>query len=879
MDEFNESAPITVNISIANSMERIAKLKATINEGIRQWVEISKWTEIYKVEDLNNQNIENIQLKVIDLEKIWNSHAVWKSFYESIKTENIFKICDDTFKEKLTEIDQNNKLIVENSKNSIDWEILKENKKIFDQSNSIFNLVKIIELSNLKQRHWDYIQKLIEWKFDIMSPFFNLETLLSKNFVKFETHIIDVINLAGKENFVESILSDLKISLDGIEMEIDKTDFIIPKFSSLNSKVYMIKNIKKELSNLKKNEACMCFNQEIYELELKLQYFYKEVKILRKYQRELLDVIFLSKKMEKNNKKSSESNEMNFLFDFWKLEIIEPLKLYLNSQVFFEKFTSLNIGEKFKNNMDIAYDILKNTITEMKLDFPKLLFLEDSFLARVVRKWERREKYFAFNNKLLYPNISSFNIHKKENSDQSQNIVSYNDNCGETYTLYYPVKISEFLPTLKVLSEVIVKTNTVSIFNLYANMQKMMQKPQKIINEHSGWNIIVALSCVFNQDCQKAIKKGNNASLEKLKNKYTSIIHTFVKHLNGTKIKNVKGQNVILHSIYLRDLMERVFRDGKFINEENFEWLNSIKHRMIRDKNEVYFEQNFYSCKYSFQCLDDNDYHYMSSEYQKTLQLLNFNTNFDKIPIINGPINNSNQISVILSSILGKECFILTNLQHDSEYSIKKFILGSIFSNSSLFFGIENCKKFEKFYHISEKCYSQIKFDPFEAMKNIMQNDLLYLTKRNVEYIDENPDIHLIFGTNFNNDSFDKSFFKKLNSFYQTISKCFCDGLRIEQTQALSNNFNHLENNSRNLRSVIDESNNNKSYKHKFDSHSLTLEIENMESFLRMEHFQLKIIKVTSLVQEKLIEDTINKLHANMDNKKRQSEVNFTIYE
>ena len=86
------------------------------------------------------------------------------------------------------------------------WEIIKEFDVDIKSRKGLLNLLVQCTNSKMESRHWNYVQNIVDWKFDFKSDYFNFHNLLSKKFTKFELQILNVIELASKEDKILKVI-------------------------------------------------------------------------------------------------------------------------------------------------------------------------------------------------------------------------------------------------------------------------------------------------------------------------------------------------------------------------------------------------------------------------------------------------------------------------------------------------------------------------------------------------------------------------------------------------------------------------------------------------------------------------------------------------
>ena len=68
------------------------------------------------------------------------------------------------------------------------------------------NLLSHCVNSKMEKRHWEYIHKVLDWKFDYKSNYFNIQNLIAKNFQQYEPQVLHIIDLAGKEDNIQNVI-------------------------------------------------------------------------------------------------------------------------------------------------------------------------------------------------------------------------------------------------------------------------------------------------------------------------------------------------------------------------------------------------------------------------------------------------------------------------------------------------------------------------------------------------------------------------------------------------------------------------------------------------------------------------------------------------
>lgn len=140
------------------------------------------------------------------MDKIWNGKFSWIEFIDKIKDLNIYKVDIDECihgSEKLS--NEMMKIFKSGNQDINSWDVTKNLKEEFQNFSKLFNLIYLIVKSKMVKRHWDYIQRIIDWKFDFTSDYFNIHNLNMKSFIKHEYQILDVIELASTEEIIKKV--------------------------------------------------------------------------------------------------------------------------------------------------------------------------------------------------------------------------------------------------------------------------------------------------------------------------------------------------------------------------------------------------------------------------------------------------------------------------------------------------------------------------------------------------------------------------------------------------------------------------------------------------------------------------------------------------
>ena len=263
---------------------------------------------------INGKNTKEVQT----MRNLWKERFAWLRFMDGIKEDNIYKIDIEACQLKTKEFSQSLEQIkkCEGSK-ILTWSITKSFENDLENVKKLFELIFIIIKSKMEKRHWDYVQRIIDWKFDFTSDYFNVHNLLLKNFIKFEFQILDIVELASTEEVIKKEIEAIQKKKSEFEFTIFESINCINCVKGLSKIGKNLRMLLKRLENLSHAEGSRCFIDEIVDAKHHLNEMIYTSKWIKNSQKKVEDISCFFNNEYKRSKSNAPTSFYTQFIDFW----------------------------------------------------------------------------------------------------------------------------------------------------------------------------------------------------------------------------------------------------------------------------------------------------------------------------------------------------------------------------------------------------------------------------------------------------------------------------------------------------------------------------------------------------------------------------------
>ena len=470
-----------------------------------------------------------------------------------------------------------------------DWPAFHALKKTIDEFNEICPMLELMSNKAMKMRHWEKIETITSFKFDLERKDLALSEILDAPLLKYKEDIEDVCISALKEKEIEAKLR--QITTDWTMQELSFQVFknrgeLLLRGDTTAETVTVAEDSLMVLGSLVSNRYNAPFKKQIMKWisDLSNTNEILEIWLIVQNMWVYLEAVFVGGDIAKQLPK--EAKRFNKIDRSWQKIMAKAHDTpgVVNCCVGDENLKHLL--PHMQSELELCQKSLTGYLEKKRLMFPRFFFVSDPALLEILGQASDSHTIQA-HLLSIFDNIASVKFH-----DQDYNkILSIQSSEGEVVPLERPVRaegsVESWLNTLLFCSQDAVHS-VIRNCNNYINDNQFSLL--EMVNKFQAQITILGIQMVWTRDAENALLscKQDKKVMGETNNKFLEILNLLIQQTtkNLDKRERLKYETMITIHMHQRDIFDQICK----LNVKNvldFEWLKQARFNFKPDQDKM----------------------------------------------------------------------------------------------------------------------------------------------------------------------------------------------------------------------------------------------------------------------------------------------------
>lgn len=586
VDDYFNKGPMEEGLTPKQASDRLQMFQNHFESLWKKHSEYSVGEELFGLPHTDQPELNNIKKEINLLQKLYK---LYNDVIESVKGYKEILWAEINIEDVNNELIEFGNRCRKLPKALKDWPAFHSLKKTIDEFNEICPLLELMSNKAMKMRHWEKIETITSFHFDLERKDLALSEILDAPLLKFKEDIEDVCISALKEKEIEAKLRQITVdwTIQELSFQVFKNrGELLLRGDTTAETVTVAEDSLMVLGSLISNRYNAPFKKQIQKWisDLSNTNEILERWLMVQNMWVYLEAVFVGGDIAKQLPK--EAKRFNKIDRSWQkiMARAHDTPGVVNCCVGDENLKHLL--PHMQSELELCQKSLTGYLEKKRLMFPRFFFVSDPALLEILGQASDSHTIQA-HLLSIFDNIAQVKFH-----DQDYNkILAIVSSEGETVPLERSVRaegsVESWLNTLLYCSQDAVHSVIRSCFNFINDNQFSLLE---MVNKFQAQVTILGIQMVWTRDAENALLgcRQDKKLMGETNNKFLEILNLLIQQTtkNLDKRERLKYETMITIHMHQRDIFDQIVK----LNVKNildFEWLKQARFNFKPDTDKM----------------------------------------------------------------------------------------------------------------------------------------------------------------------------------------------------------------------------------------------------------------------------------------------------